>query len=119
MRESEDFSKSESNRELVSVLEPRALLPLERLFADLALITDEMRLVLNRADDYVLALEKLLAGKLTPTKDVAEVKGRLGEAKSKLAEIKEDFCEIEDFLSSTTKEYLSEGRERSNCTTRG
>ncbi|MBC8492355.1 MAG: hypothetical protein H8D43_01115, partial [Chloroflexi bacterium] len=90
----------------------------ERLLADLALIADEMRSVLNKADDYVRALEKLLAGKLTPTEGVAELKGRLIEAKSKLAGIKEDFREIEGFLSSTTKKYLPEGGESSNCTTK-
>jgi len=118
MKESEYFSKNESDRELLPISESRAIQPPEQLLTGLALITDELRSVLNKADDYILALDKLLADKLTPTEDVAELRERLHEARSNITEVKEDFREIEGFLTSATMEYLPENIESSSRATK-
>ena len=115
MKESEDFSAHKASQELVAVPKTRTEAPLERSFADFALTTDELRSVLNKADDYMLALEKLLAGKSTPTSAVGELLERLSEVRSQIAEIKQEIREIEElFKSTTTIEQPSENRESSN-----
>ena len=95
MLESNDFEKREESGKLVLAPETRIAASLKRSVASLALIMDDLRSILSEIDEYVLALEELLAGKITPTEDIAELKRRLSKAKRTLTGIREDLHEIE------------------------
>jgi len=105
MKNSEDVLKKDTERALVSrELRALQLQRLEQLFNDLVVIKDELWVTLNEADFYALAVEKLLEGKLTPTRELSEFRERLSRAKRKLADLKEELHGFEEFLDSVAKE---------------
>lgn len=101
MKESRGFSTSRPNAEKRSLVQSGVLSPLQVLVSDLATVANEIRLVVDRAEEYMVALEKLLDGKLTPPEAVEELTERLGKARQRLAFIREEFEGIEALLEST------------------